>query len=93
MLVTEQAFWYTKNEMKRVSLLTCFSISVVFALPVRPVLPSVEYLDTETVTNMPFTAWQEHLRYFTFKLAFNATPSLAGQDPRGDEVEIMNKIR
>ena len=51
-------------------------ISEVFALPpVQPTLPPVAYLDTETVTNVPFTAWQQHLRYFTFKLAFNATPS------------------
>ena len=41
----------------------------------RPELPPVEHLDTETVTNVPFTAWQEHLRHFTFKLAFDATPS------------------
>ena len=53
-----------------------FIASVALALPpVRPVLPPVEYLDTETATNVPFAAWQEHLRYFTFKLAFNATPS------------------
>ena len=50
--------------------------SVLFALsPVRPVLPTVEHLDTETVTNVSFSAWQPHLRYFTFKLAFNATSS------------------
>ena len=53
-----------------------FLASVALALPpVRPVLPPVEYLDTETVTNVPFAAWQDHLRHFTFKLAFNATPS------------------
>ena len=53
-----------------------FIASVALALPpVRPVLPPVEYLDTETATNVPFTAWQEHLRYFTFKLAFDASPS------------------
>ena len=51
-------------------------ISEVFALPpVQPTLPPMAYLDTETVTNVPFTAWQQHLRYFTFRLAFNATPS------------------
>ena len=51
-------------------------ISALFALsPVRPALPTVEHLDTETVTNVSFSAWQPHLRYFTFKLAFNATPS------------------
>ena len=48
----------------------------VFALPpMQPTLPPVAYLDTETVTNVPFTAWQQHLWHFTFKLAFNATPS------------------
>ena len=53
-----------------------FLASVALALPpVRPVLPPVEYLDTETVTNVPFAAWQDHLRHFTFQLAFNATPS------------------
>ena len=50
--------------------------SVTFALPpVQPTLPTVACLDTETVTNVPFTAWQQHLRHFTIKLAFNATPS------------------
>ena len=62
--------------MKKLPLLIVSAVSVAFALPpVRPVLPSVEHLDTETVTNVPFTAWQEHLRHFTFKLAFDATPS------------------
>ena len=51
-------------------------VSAASALPsVRPTLPPVEHLDTETVTNVPFTAWQPHLRYFTFNLTFNATPS------------------
>ena len=51
-------------------------VSVASALPsARPSLPPIMYLDTETVTNVPFTAWQPQLRYFTFKLAFNATPS------------------
>ena len=50
--------------------------STLFALPpVQPTLPSVACLDTETVTNVPFAAWQQHLRHFTFKLAFNGTPS------------------
>ena len=62
--------------MKTFCILLCVLTSMLFALPpVRPVLPSVEYLDTETVTNVPFTAWQDHLRHFTFNLAFNATPS------------------
>ena len=47
-----------------------------FAMPpVGGALPSVEHPDTETATNLSFTAWQPHLRYFTFSLSFNATPS------------------
>ena len=62
--------------MKKLFPFVCAVASAAWALPpVRPELPPVEYLDTETVTNVPFTAWQDHLRYFTFKLAFNATPS------------------
>ena len=62
---------------KRISVAVAFAVtSALFALPpVLPALPSVEYLDTETVTNVPFTAWQAHLRRFTVKLAFDATPS------------------
>ena len=63
-------------QMKKLFPFVCAVASAAWALPpVRPELPPVEYLDTETVTNVPFTAWQDHLRYFTFKLAFNATPS------------------
>ena len=62
--------------MRNLFFLICGASITVFALaPVRPVLPPVEHLDTETVTNVPFTAWQGHLRHFTVKLAFNATPS------------------
>ena len=62
--------------MKKLCLLACAVTSAVFALPpVRPVLPPVEHLDTETVTNMPFTAWQRNLRDFTVNLSFVATPS------------------
>ncbi len=62
--------------MRKLNLLLIVTSSMAFALPpVRPVLPSVEYFDTETVTNISFTAWQKNLRHFTIKLAFNATPS------------------
>ena len=64
------------GQMKKTSFFFCIVTHVVFALPpVSPMLPPVEHLDTETVTNVPFTAWQKHLRHFTVKLAFNATPS------------------
>ena len=62
--------------MKILPLLIVAVTSTVFAFPpVRPVLPPVEHLDTETVTNMPFTAWQRDLRDFTVNLSFVATPS------------------
>ena len=62
--------------MKKQFLLVCaITLSVLGLPPVRPVLPPVAYLDTETVTNVPFTACQKHLRHFTVKLAFNAMPS------------------
>ena len=47
-----------------------------YALPaVRPVLPPIEYADTETVTNVAFTAWERGLREFRFDLAFTGTAS------------------
>ncbi len=62
--------------MKKLFLFLCVIASVALGFPpVRPVLPQVEYLDTETATNVPFAAWQEHLQYFTFNLAFDASPS------------------
>ena len=62
--------------MKTICLLACAVAAAVFARPpVRPLLPPVEQLDTETVTNMPFTAWQRNLRDFTVNLSFVATPS------------------
>ena len=62
--------------MKELCLFTCVASFAVFALPpVLPVLPPVEHLDTETVTNMLFTAWQCNLRDFTVNLSFVATPS------------------
>ena len=62
--------------MNKLFFFTIVVVSAVFALPpARSVLPPVEHLDTETVTNMPFTAWQRNLRDFTVNLSFVATPS------------------
>ena len=62
--------------MNKLFFFTLMAVSAVFALsPVCPLLPPVEHLDTETVTNMPFTAWQSNLRDFTVNLSFVATPS------------------
>ena len=45
-----------------------------FALPpVHPVLPPVTYIDTEDATNVPFTAWQEHVGKFKFSLTCRTT--------------------
>lgn len=61
-----------------------------YALPaVRPVLPPVEHVDTETVTNVPFTAWERGLRTFRFDLVFTGTASnnvemAFGTDADGD---------
>jgi len=38
--------------------------------PVRPVLPPVAHDDIETVTNVPFTAWQDYAGMFKFSLKF-----------------------
>ena len=61
--------------MKRQFLIVvCVATSAAFALPpVRPVLPSVEYVDTEAPTNVPFTAWQEHVGKFKINLTCRTT--------------------
>lgn len=47
-----------------------------FALPVvRPTLPEVSYLDTEVVTNVPFTAWEANIRFFEVSMSFHASAS------------------
>ena len=62
--------------MKSLYLVSCAVATAVFALPpVRPVLPPVAHADTETVTNVPFTAWQEHAGKFTFSLTCRTTPT------------------
>ncbi len=64
----------------------------VFAHPaVRPVLPLVNHVDTETVTNVPFVAWERRLREFRFDLEFFGTASnnvemAFGTDVNGDGV-------
>ncbi len=50
--------------------------NVAYALPaVRSALPPVEYIDTETVTNVAFTAWEQGLKEFRFDLEFIGTAS------------------
>ena len=78
--------------MKPVFLISCAVASAAFALPpVRPILPPVAHADTETVTNVPFTAWQEHVGKFTFSLTCRTTSTnnvqaAFGTDANGDGV-------
>lgn len=59
-----------------------------FALPpVHPVLPPVTYIDTETVTNVPFTAWQEHAGKFKFSLTCRTTATNNVQFAFGRDVD------
>jgi len=59
-----------------------------FALPpVHPVLPQVTYIDTETVTNVPFTAWQEHVGKFKFSLTCRTTATNNVQFAFGRDVD------
>ena len=61
--------------MKRQFLfVVCVATLAAFALPpIRPVLPSVEHVDTEATTNVPFTAWQEHVGKFKLSLTCRTT--------------------
>lgn len=52
-----------------------FATGAYAAPAARPVLPPVEYADTETVTNVAFTAWEQGLKEFRFDLAFPGTAS------------------
>ena len=67
-----------------------FIVSGAYAAPVaRPLLPPVEYADTETVTNVAFTAWERGLKEFRFDLEFTGTSSnnvemAFGTDADGD---------
>ena len=60
--------------MNKLSLLFAAISSTALSLPpVHPVLPPVEYIDTETTTNVPFMAWQEHVGKFKLSLTCRTT--------------------
>ena len=63
----------------------------------RPALPCVEYADTETVTNMAFTAWEQGMREFRFDLEFGGTASnnvemAFGTDADGDGILTDDEV-
>ena len=60
--------------MNKLPLLFVTISSMALAMPpVRPVLPPVEHIDTESTTNVPFMAWQEHVGKFKFSLTCRTT--------------------
>ena len=60
--------------MYKLCLLFVAISSMALALPpVCPALPPVAHIDTETVTNLPFAAWQEHIGKFKFSLTCRTT--------------------
>ena len=73
-------------------ILCCAAAAAAFALPpVRPVLPPVAHDDTETITNVPFAAWQDCAGKFKFSLTCRTTPTnnvqvAFGTDANGDGV-------
>ena len=78
--------------MNKMSLLFAAISSTALALPpVHPVLPPVEYIDTETTTNVPFMAWQEHVGKFKLSLtccttATNNVQFAFGRDADNDGI-------
>ncbi len=79
--------------MKTTFSILCYAVAAAaFALPpVRPVLPPVAHDDTETVTNVPFAAWQDCVGKFKFSLTCRTTPTnnvqvAFGTDANGDGV-------
>ena len=66
---------------------------VVYAMPaVRPTLPPVEHVDTETVTNVAFTAWEQGLREFRFDLEFTGTASNNVEMAFGTDVDGDSRL-
>ena len=49
--------------------------------PVCPSLPPVAHDDTETVTNVPFAAWQDYAGMFKFSLKFLPSRRKCGFSP------------
>ena len=80
-----------------ITLMRSFVISIAIMMagtalalpPLRPVLPPVAHDDTETVTNVPFAAWQDYAGKFKFCLTCRTTPTnnvqiAFGTDADGD---------
>ena len=79
-----------------------FSFAVVAATAaaaadIRPVLPTVQHLDTEVVTNVAISAAAQGLREYAFELSFSGTASnnveiVFGADANGDGALSSDEI-
>ena len=78
-------------------LVSFLAIAASAASAARPVLPPVEYADTETATNVAFTAWEQGMREFRFDLGFYGTASnnvemAFGTDADGDGILTAGEV-
>lgn len=78
-------------------LVSFLAIAASAASAARPALPPVEYADTETVTNVAFTAWEQGMREFRFDLEFGGTASnniemAFGTDADGDGIMTDDEV-
>ena len=74
-----------------------FAAMAVVAADVWPVLPPVEHLDTEVVTNLVISIAAQGLREYTFELTFSGTASnnvemAFGTDTDGDGALSVDEI-
>ena len=75
--------------MRYVLLLGMIAAATVCMAGAAPALPSVEFLDTEVLTNVPIPSAAQKACKYTFSMAFNGTPSnnveiAFGMDENGD---------
>ena len=76
-------------------LIVFFAAALAFAADIRPVLPPVQHLDTEVVTNVAIS--EQGSREYAFELAFSGTASnnveiAFGTDADGDGALSLDEI-
>ena len=84
-------------QAKLFSSIAIFATMVVAAADVRPVLPSVQHLDSEVVTNVAISASAQGSREYDFELTFSGTASnnveiAFGADADGDGALSSDEI-
>ena len=87
--------FFKMNIFALFSSIAVFAAAVAVADDIRPVLPSVQYFDTEVVTNIAVSAQES--REYCFELAFSGTASnnveiAFGTDADGDGVLSVEEI-